>query len=197
MGIYSNYFLPHEVQVIPAKSICSFSLFALSYNDVRLWVTFSSSKGLAVLPECCISDNRSSRKQNKGGCWILSVKIECVFNVSTDRRMFYFRGATAAGIFFRWYTGHVVLWECVFGPLPAAGASHRRWLQLCSSRWSRRTAAPSRYSALPAHMQPKRRTHTHTHTDGSLDMILHKETAMAKSVLLCQIMIPTICGSFQ
>lgn len=46
------------------------------------------------------------------------------------------------------------------GRLPAAGAARRRWLRLCSSRWSQRKAAPSRCSASPAHTQPERQTHT-------------------------------------
>lgn len=48
-----------------------------------------------------------------------------------------------------------LLCERVYGPLPAAGASRRRWLRPCSSRWSRRKAAPSRYSASLVHMQPE------------------------------------------
>lgn len=41
------------------------------------------------------------------------------------------------------------------GPSPEAGASRRRWPRPCSSRWSRRKAAPSRYSASLARMRPE------------------------------------------
>lgn len=56
---------------------------------------------------------------------------------------------------FRWGTDACVL---PGAPLPAAGASRRQWPPPCSSRWSRRKAAPSHYSASPAHTQPE--THT-------------------------------------
>ena len=63
------------------------------------------------------------------------------------------------------FSGEVRVHVVYQGPrLPAAGASRRRWPPPCSSRWSRRRAAPSRYSASPAHTQPETHTHTHTRT---------------------------------
>lgn len=94
---------------------------------------------------------------------------------------------------FRWGTDACVL---PGAPLPAAGASRRQWPPPCSSRWSRRKAAPSHYSASPAHTQPE------THTEWSLDVILHKHnhkrTAkwQIRYILILIIIKAAIWGSF-
>lgn len=121
-------FPPMNLEQFRLKSICWLYLFALSCNNVRLWVTFSNRQG-AVMP----SEVMLSRKQKE----------------VLDGSQFQVRGCWG-----------VLDLRC---HSPGAGASRRRWRQLCSSRWSRRKAAPSRYSASRARTRPE--THTGVYKD--------------------------------